>query len=61
MSTRGRGHSRSVTPESSWTRHGRSPQRRGPGSGRLIVERVVEKVTSGGLANYPLLMKTNYN
>jgi hypothetical protein len=27
----------------------------------LVVERVVEKVASAGLANYPLLTKTNYN
>jgi hypothetical protein len=41
--------------------HGRSPQRRGPGGGQLIVEWVVEKVTSGGPVNYPLLTVTNYN
>jgi hypothetical protein len=53
--------SRSVTAESSRPRRGRSPQRRALGGGQLIVERVVEKVASVGLANYPLLTKTNYN
>jgi hypothetical protein len=32
----------------------------GPDS-QVIVERVVEKVMSAGLANYPLLTKSNYN
>jgi hypothetical protein len=31
------------------------------GGGQLVIERVVEKVTSAGLTNYPLLTKTNYN
>jgi hypothetical protein len=52
----GRG-SRSLTPVS------RPPQRSGAGGpdGQVIVERVVEKVTSAGPANYPLLTKSNYN
>jgi hypothetical protein len=33
---------------------------RAPGGGQLIIEQVVEKV-SAGPANYPTLMKTNYN
>jgi hypothetical protein len=44
---------------------GRSPScrpREGHGGGEcVVVERVVEKVASTGLANYPLLTKTNYN
>jgi hypothetical protein len=53
----GRG-SRSLTPVSS-----RPPQRSGAGGpdGQVIVERVVEKVTSAGPVNYPLLTKSNYN
>jgi hypothetical protein len=56
--------SRSHTPIDELGR-GWSPSRRprgGRGGGeRLVVERVVEKVASAGLANYPLLTKTNYN
>jgi hypothetical protein len=38
------------------------PQRRAAGGGgQLVIERVVEKVTSAGPTNYPLLTKTNYN
>jgi hypothetical protein len=46
---------------SSRPRRGRSPQSRGSHDGQLVVERVVEKVASTGLTNYPILMKTNYN
>jgi hypothetical protein len=53
--------SRSVTPVSSRLHRGRSPQRRGPDSGQLIVERVAEKVVSVGPVNYPILTKANYN
>jgi hypothetical protein len=40
---------------------GRSPQKRTPGGGQIVVERVVEKVASAGPANYPILTKSNYN
>jgi hypothetical protein len=55
-------HSRTTVDELG---HGRSPSRRPRGGhgddDRVVVERVVEKVASTGLANYPLLTKTNYN
>jgi hypothetical protein len=54
------GASRSVMPESSRPRQGRSPQRRAPSGEQLVVEQVVEKVVSAGPTNYPLLTKTNY-
>jgi hypothetical protein len=57
MSTRGRGHSRSVTPKTSRTRRGHSPQRRGLGDGQLVVK----KVAPAGPTNYPMLTKTSYN
>jgi hypothetical protein len=61
MSARGGRHSRSVTPETSWMRCGRSLHRRGPSGGQLVVEQVIEKVALVGPADYPMLMKTNYN
>jgi hypothetical protein len=39
----------------------RLPQRRRLGGRHLIVEWFVEKGTSSGLANYPILTKSNYN
>jgi hypothetical protein len=56
----GRG-SRSVTSESSCVHRGCSLQRRAPSGRQLIVEWVVEKIGSVGPANYPILMKCNYN
>jgi hypothetical protein len=54
--------SRSVTPVLSQSScQGRWPQRRAPGGGQLVYERVVEKVASTCLTNYPALTKTNYN
>jgi hypothetical protein len=52
---------RSVMPVSSRARRGRSPQRRPHGGGELVVEWVVERVVMTGLANYPILSKTNYS
>jgi hypothetical protein len=52
---------RSVTPESSWVHRGCSPQRRAPGGEQLVVERVVEKISSAGPTNYRHLTKTNYH
>jgi hypothetical protein len=45
-------------------RRGRSRSRRPRGEqagGERVIERVVEKVAPVGLANYPILTKTNYN
>jgi hypothetical protein len=57
-----RDKSGSVTLVSSWLpRWRRSPQRRASDGVQLVVERVVEKVASAGLANYSILMKSNYN
>jgi hypothetical protein len=45
-------------------RRGRSRSRRPQGEragGERVIERVVEKVAPTGPANYPILMKTNYN
>jgi hypothetical protein len=53
--------SRLVTLVLSRPHHGRSPQRRAPTGGQLIIKRVVEKVMSSGPMNYPILMKSNYN